>query len=128
MKFTIDIRYTIILTLKVIAGYVIGNLLGIILFDSKDPLDLLMPTFFAALFVYFLFFFPRRIIVKDNVVYFVEKYGYERIGIHLNDIIKTEQNVKYYNTLTIYTKSDRIYKLHPKDIDKLNNILSARDL
>lgn len=115
MKFKIDRRFIASQTFKAIAGYLIGLLIVLWFLDIKEPLDFIVISLVAGILVYFMSVFPRKIIVIDGIMSFVEKYGWERCRVKLTDITDMETEHKLYNTVILMTRSGKKYILHPKD-------------
>lgn len=125
MKFKIDRRYIAIQLLLAIGGYILGVLIVLKYLDLKAPMDFVGTSLFAGIILYFAFFFPRSILIKDRTLSFVEKNGLERTKVNLADITQIDSSCKPYNTLVIITKSDKTYKLHPKDVQGLEKVIRS---
>lgn len=126
MKFRIDRKYIAVQMLKAVAGYLVG--LGIVLCfrGFKDVWDIIIPSFCAGLTLFLIFWVPRKIYVKDGVVSFTKENNYERTNVTENNIAKVETMSKFYNTLTLTTKSGESYKLHPADPQSLESMILPR--
>lgn len=115
MKFKIDLKYAAIQALKYIAAYIIAALFILYLLNLQDPEGFIISSLLAAITVYFICFFPRSIVIDNGIISFSGKTSYDRIYLNLTDIRKIEVDSKYYNTVTIFTKSGIKYTLHPAD-------------
>lgn len=126
-QFKIDGRYTAILTLKTIACYLICILIIICVLKHAEPLVFIGESFPALLIIYILRVYPipRKITVNDSYISFVEDTLFNRCEIKLTDIVNVESKDKPYNTLAFSTKSGKIYKIHPKDLKGLEEIIMS---
>lgn len=125
MKFKIDKRYIAIQSLKAIVGYILGVFIVFNLLDLKTPKDFVGTSLFAGIILYFVFVFPKSILIKDGIISFVVKNCVQRTKINLLDITKVECSCKYYNSMVIKTKFGDNYKLHPKNAQRLEEIISS---
>lgn len=119
MKYEIDRRYIAIRTLLVIVCYILGILIALSLLKLRDPMGFVGSSLFAGIVVYFMYFLPRKINMKDGIISFVENNRRDRTEVKLIDIVQIEYGCKFYNTVTILTKSGTQYELHPKDAKAL---------
>lgn len=119
MEFKIDKRYVAIQSLKAIVGYLIGLFIVLVFLNIKDPWGFFASSFAAFVLLYFLIIYPKAIVVKDGYISFVKEYDYTRRKIKLRDIINIEKSFKSYNTVTLTTKSNLKYKLHPQNTQEL---------
>lgn len=127
MIFKIDKRYIAIRSLLVIVCYMFGVLIILSFTDLKSPIDFVASSLFASVIMYFIFFFPRKIVIKDGMINFVESNRFKRSKVRLADITQTDYVCRFYNTVTIFTKSGGDYKLHPKDANDLINYIQAHN-
>lgn len=127
MMFKIDKRYIAIRFILVIVCYIFGVLITLILTDLISPIDFVVSSLFASVILYILFFFPRKIVIKDGIISFVENNRFERSKVRLADITQTDYVCRFYNTVTIFTKSGRNYILHPKDANNFINYIQVHN-
>lgn len=123
MKFKTDGRYTAIQLLEVIGCYILGVMAVLFLLNNDDPIGFIGSSSAALLFVYFLCFFPRSIQVGEGMISFKKEYGYQRVNLCLSDIVDVQTDTKYYNTVTIVTRNREVYRLHPRDIESLKELI-----
>ncbi len=98
--------------------FIVFNLL-----DLKTPKDFVGTSLFAGIILYFVFVYPKSILIQDGIISFVVKNCVQRTKINLLDITKVECSCKYYNSMVIKTKFGDNYKLHPKNAKKLEEII-----
>ncbi len=125
MIFKIDKRYIAIQSLKAIVAYIIGVLIVFTCLDVEDTLGFVGTTLVVCIILFFIFFYPKNILVKDGVIRFKKKNSFKRIKVDLTDIAHVESKSKLYNTVTIKTKSCHTYKLHPNETEKLESVIRS---
>lgn len=124
MKFTTDIRYIAIQTLKFIVLYLIGAFIVLCFLRPKYPYDFLIGSSLACTTVFLGVNFPRKICVQDGVITFNRINSCEKCEVKVSDIVKVEVDLNLYNTLTFRTKFGNLYRIHPKEIQTLETKLS----
>ena len=85
-------------------------------------------TFVVCAILFFVFFFPRNIIVGNGILKFVRPNSYQATQINLSDISHLECSCKHYNTVTVTTKDGCKYQFHPKDAQKFENVVNSGNL
>lgn len=125
MKFKIDKRYIAIQLLKAIVAYIFGVLIVLTCLDLEDPLEFIGTTLVVCIILFFIFFYPKNILVKDGIICFKKKNSFKRIKVDLTDITHVESKSNLYNTVTIKTKSCKTYKLHPNEVEKLESVIRS---
>ena len=115
MEFKIDKRYVTIRTLLSFGSYLVAVLFIIYFLGTKEPLEFVGESFSAAILIYFIIIYPRKIIGRDGYISFVKNGDYVRTIIDLDEIISAESRFKRYNTVVIRTRSGNEYILHPQD-------------
>ncbi len=124
MRFRIDIIYIALQALKAIIGYFVGIMIVLYFRDFADIWDIVVPSLCAAIILFVIFMIPKSIIVKDGIISFTKENHHERVKVKLTEIIRIETNTYLYNTLTIFTKAGKKYRLHPEDLQAMESILS----
>lgn len=66
MKIKIDKRYIAIQSLKAIVAYIIGVLIVLTCLDLEEPLGFVGTTLVVCIILFFIFFYPKNILVKDG--------------------------------------------------------------
>ena len=52
--------------------------------------------------------------------------SWKKVKVKLSDIVTIQTNSKFYNTVTISTKSGVKYHLHPRDVVALENAIESK--
>lgn len=125
MKFKIDKRYIAIQSLLAIVGYILGVFIVLKYLDLRTPLEFVGTSLVAGITIFFVLFYPRNILIKDGSISFVKRNSFERTEVNLANISQVERSYKFYNTLTIFTKEGRMYKLYPEDAQGLENVINS---
>lgn len=125
MIFKIDKRYIAIQTLKAIVAYIIGILIVWTCLNLEDSMGFVGTTLAICTILFFIFLYPKKILVKDGGICFKKENSYKRIKVDLTDIAHVECSCRTYNTVTIKTKSCHTYKLHPQEAQKLQDAISS---
>ena len=123
MEFKIDKRYITIRTLLSFGSYLVAVLFIIYFLGTKEPLEFVGESFSAAILIYFIIIYPRKIIGRDGYISFVKNGDYVRTIIDLDEIISAESRFKRYNTVVIRTRYGNEYILHPQDPQALISYL-----
>ncbi len=121
MKFRIDIKYIVVQALKALTAYLIGIFIILSFRSHSDLWDIVLPSLFAGVTLFVIFMIPRSISVMNRTISFTKENCAERITIKLVDIINIETDFHLYNTLTLITRSGNKYRLHPEDLQGLQN-------
>lgn len=125
MKFNIDKRYIVIQSLNAIVCYILGVLIVMYFLHPEDLYDFVGASLFAAIIVFFIYFFPRSIYVKDGIISFGGKNCFKRNHVNLTEITQIKYSCKFYNTVLLVTKSGEEYKLHPKDAVAFEDVVRS---
>lgn len=103
----------------------LGVFISLEFLEIKNPIDFVGTSLFAGIILYFVFFFPKNILIKDGVICFMVKNRLEKTKIKLVDVAQIEYGFKFYNIVTIITKTNRKYLLHPKDAKALIDYIQS---
>lgn len=125
MKFKIDKRYIAIQSLLAIVGYILGVFIVLNNLDLRTPLEFVGTSLFAGITLFFVFLYPKNILIKDGSISFVKRNCFERTKVNLADITQVKCSYKFYNTLIIITKEGRTYRLYPEDAQGLENVINS---
>lgn len=125
MKFKIDKRYIAIQSLLAIVGYILGVFIVLNNLDLRTPLEFIGTSLVAGITLFFVFLYPKNILIKDGGISFVKRNCIERTKVNLSDITQVKRSYKFYNTLTIITKEGRNYNLYPEDAKELENVINS---
>jgi hypothetical protein len=123
MEFKIDSRYIAVKSIKAVIAYLIGLALVLIFLGKENPGEFAGISLFAFIVLYFMYVYPRHIVVKDGNISFVKDNDLLRTSIRLADISKIDLSNNRYDTMTLITKSNRKYVLHPQESRKLEQLL-----
>lgn len=115
IKFTIDGRYIFVQTLKSFVGYIIGLLLVLMFIKPKDPLGFVGSYTIACGIIYFAFFFPKHIYVRDGIISLVKTCSLIKCKVEIADIVSVRSSFTFYNTVSVVTVNGNTYELHPKE-------------
>lgn len=125
MKFKIDKQYIAIQSLLAIIGYILGVFIVLNTLDLRTPLEFVGSSLVAGIVLFFVFIYPKNILIKDGSISFVKRNCFERTKVNLADIIQVERSYRFYNTLTIITKEGIKYKLYPEDAQELEKVINS---
>lgn len=125
MKFKIDKQYITIQSLLAIIGYILGVFIVLNTLDLRTPLEFVGSSLVAGIVLFFVFIYPKNILIKDGSISFVKRNCFERTKVNLADIIQVERSYRFYNTLTIITKEGIKYKLYPEDAQELEKVINS---
>ena len=122
MKFSIDKKFIVMQSFKVIVGYLAG--IGVVLFLLKpsDASGFIGITLVVTIASYFLYWLPKDIDVSNGVVSFGDCIGF-RSHIKIQDITSVAMTTGFYRTVHITSKTGNTYILHPQLPDKLVSVL-----
>ena len=126
MKFQIDGRFIAIHALECAVYYAMGVLIVFAICNVNDPIGFIGASFIAATALYTVYFYPRAICINDGIILMKKNNSWKKVKVKLSDIVTIQTNSKFYNTVTISTKSGVKYHLHPRDVVALENAIESK--
>ena len=103
-----------------------GVLIVFAICNVNDPIGFFGASFIAATALYSVYFYPRAICINDGIILMKKNNSWKKVKVKLSDIVTIQTNSKFYNTVTISTKSGVKYHLHPRDVVALENAIESK--